>query len=156
MKLGFVYSGTHCILCACTLYNAIIHEVITSGRGVQLWSSLVGILIIYKGSWLWSPSRCRSKVKGQFRYIFPCRLVCIYSIGFPGQIRKFDNQINFNFIQIRQILSCRENYHSLINRFNFFVKGICIYVVQFKKCLTSIQIRDRTSRRLNGMTKLRK
>ena len=33
-------------------------------------------------------------------------------IGFPGQIRKFDNQIHFNFIQIRQILSCRENYHS--------------------------------------------
>ena len=35
-----------------------------------------------------------------------------YTIGFPGQIRKFDNQIHFNFIQIRQILSCRENYHS--------------------------------------------
>ena len=34
------------------------------------------------------------------------------NIGFPGQIRKFDNQIQFNFIQIRQILSCRENYHS--------------------------------------------
>ena len=34
------------------------------------------------------------------------------NIGFPGQIRKFDNQIHFNFIQIRQILSCRENYHS--------------------------------------------
>ena len=34
------------------------------------------------------------------------------TIGFPGQIRKFDNQIHFNFIQIRQILSCRENYHS--------------------------------------------
>ena len=33
-------------------------------------------------------------------------------IGFPGQIRKFDNQINFNFIQIRRILSCRENYNS--------------------------------------------
>ena len=30
------------------------------------------------------------------------------NIGFPGQIRKFDNQIHFNFIQIRQILSCRE------------------------------------------------
>ena len=34
------------------------------------------------------------------------------NIGFPGQIRKFDNQIHFKFIQIRQILSCRENYHS--------------------------------------------
>ena len=34
-----------------------------------------------------------------------------YNTGFPGQIRKFDNQIHFNFIQIRQILSCRENYH---------------------------------------------
>ena len=31
-------------------------------------------------------------------------------IGFPGQIRKFDNQI-------RQILSCRENYHS--NSFSY-------------------------------------
>ena len=38
-------------------------------------------------------------------------------IGFPGQIRKFDNQIHFNFIQIRQILSCRENYHS--NSFSY-------------------------------------
>ena len=38
--------------------------------------------------------------------------------------------------------------HSLIIRFIFYVKGICIYVIQFKKCLTSIQIRDRTSRRL--------
>ena len=36
---------------------------------------------------------------------------CVHYIGFPGQIRKFDNQIHFNFIQIRQILSCRENYH---------------------------------------------
>ena len=36
----------------------------------------------------------------------------ILIIGFPGQIRKFDNQIHFNFIQIRQILSCREKYHS--------------------------------------------
>ena len=34
------------------------------------------------------------------------------SIGFPGQIRKFDNQIHFNFIQIRRNLSCRENYNS--------------------------------------------
>ena len=40
-----------------------------------------------------------------------------YDIGFPGQIRKFDNQIHFNFIQIRQILSCRENYHS--NSFSY-------------------------------------
>ena len=39
------------------------------------------------------------------------------NIGFPGQIRKFDNQIHFNFIQIRQILSCRENYHS--NSFSY-------------------------------------
>ena len=38
-------------------------------------------------------------------------------IGFPCQIRKFDNQIHFNFIQIRQILSCRENYHS--NSFSY-------------------------------------
>ena len=38
-------------------------------------------------------------------------------IGFPGQIRKFDNQINFNFIQIRQILSCRENYY--LNSFSY-------------------------------------
>ena len=38
-------------------------------------------------------------------------------IGFPGQIRKFDNQIHINFIQIRQILSCRENYHS--NSFSY-------------------------------------
>ena len=51
------------------LYNTIVHEVITSGRGVQLWSSLVGILIIYQGLCLWSPSRCRSKIKGQFWYI---------------------------------------------------------------------------------------
>ena len=36
----------------------------------------------------------------------------IIIIGFPDQIRKFDNQIHFNIIQIRQILSCRENYHS--------------------------------------------
>ena len=50
------------------LYNAIVHEVITSGRGVQLYS-LVGILIIDQCSYLWSPSRCRSKVKGQFCYI---------------------------------------------------------------------------------------
>ena len=44
----------------------------------------------------------------------PCRPpeVNMNIIGFPGQIRKFDNQIHFNFIQIRQILSCRENYHS--------------------------------------------
>ena len=35
-----------------------------------------------------------------------------FIIGFPGQIRKFDNQIHFNFIQIRRILSCRENYNS--------------------------------------------
>ena len=73
------------------------------------------------------------------------------SIGFSGQIRKFDNQIHFNFIQIRQILSYRENYtiqiHSLVIRFNFSVKGFCIYVIQFKKCFTSIQIRDRTPRR---------
>ena len=74
------------------------------------------------------------------------------SIGFPGQIRKFDNQIHFNFIQIAKF--CRAvkitiQIHSLIIRFNFYVKGICIYVIQFKKCLTSIQIRDRTSRRLN-------
>ena len=34
------------------------------------------------------------------------------NIGFPGHIRKFDNQIHFNFIQIRRILSCRENYNS--------------------------------------------
>ena len=40
-----------------------------------------------------------------------------YIIGFPGQIRKFDIQINFNFIQIRHILSCRENYHS--NSFSY-------------------------------------
>ena len=33
-------------------------------------------------------------------------------IGFPDQIRKFDNQIHFNFIQIRRILSCRKNYNS--------------------------------------------
>ena len=39
----------------------------------------------------------------------------MFIIGFPGQIRKFDNQIHFNFIQIRQILSCRENYHSNLN-----------------------------------------
>ena len=38
-------------------------------------------------------------------------------IGFPGQIRKFDNQIHVNFIQIRQILSCHENYHS--NSFSY-------------------------------------
>ena len=37
--------------------------------------------------------------------------------------------------------------HFLIIRFNFSVKGICIYVIQFKKCFTNIQIRDRTSRR---------
>ena len=36
----------------------------------QLWYSLVGILIHSWGSYLWSPSRCRSKVKGQFWYIF--------------------------------------------------------------------------------------
>ena len=44
--------------------------------------------------------------------IVPCVLHhgCI-NIVFPGQIRKFDNRINFHFIQIRQILSCRENYH---------------------------------------------
>ena len=41
----------------------------------------------------------------------------LFYIGFPGQIRKFDNQIHFNFIQIRQILSCRENYHS--NSFSY-------------------------------------
>ena len=40
-----------------------------------------------------------------------------YYIGFPGQIRTFDNQIHFNFIQIRQILSCRENYNS--NSFSY-------------------------------------
>ena len=28
------------------MYNAIVHEVITPGRSVQLWYSLVGILII--------------------------------------------------------------------------------------------------------------
>ena len=39
-------------------------------------------------------------------------LIRFYFIGFPGQIRKFDNQIHFNFIQIRRILSCRENYNS--------------------------------------------
>ena len=41
----------------------------------------------------------------------------VYIIGFPSQIRKFDNQIHFNFIQIRQILSCREKYHS--NSFSY-------------------------------------
>ena len=40
-----------------------------------------------------------------------------YSIGFPGQIRQFDTQIHFNFIQIRQILSCRESYDS--NSFSY-------------------------------------
>ena len=44
-------------------------------------------------------------------YIFRSRFTSAY-IGFPGQIRKFDNQIHFNFIQIRRILSCRENYNS--------------------------------------------
>ena len=38
-------------------------------------------------------------------------------IGFPGQTRKFDTQIHFNFIQIRQILSCRESYDS--NSFSY-------------------------------------
>ena len=42
---------------------------------------------------------------------------CIQIIGFPGQIRKFDNQIHFNFIQIRQIMSCRKNYNS--NSFSY-------------------------------------
>ena len=41
----------------------------------------------------------------------------VHYIGFPGQFRKFDNQIRFNFIQIRQILSRREHYHS--NSFSF-------------------------------------
>ena len=58
--------------------NAILHEVITPGRSVQLWYSLVGILIIDRGSYLWSPSRCRSKVKGQFNFgIFPYRCILI-------------------------------------------------------------------------------
>ena len=34
------------------------------------------------------------------------------SLGFTGQIRKFDTQIYLNFIQIRQTLSCRESYDS--------------------------------------------
>ena len=45
-------------------YNAIVHAVITPGRSVQLWYSLVGILIIDWGSYLWSLSWYRSKVKG--------------------------------------------------------------------------------------------
>ena len=40
------------------------------------------------------------------------RIWIVIHVGFPGKIRKFDNQIHFNFIQIRQIMSCRENYHS--------------------------------------------
>ena len=84
--------------------------------------------------------------------------VCL-NIGFPCHIRKFDNQIHFNFIQFAKL--CRAvkitiHIHSRIVQFNFSLKGICIYVIQFKKCITSIQIRDRTSRRLNWMTRLRK
>ena len=43
--------------------------------------------------------------------------VFLFVIGFPGQIRKFDTQIHFNFIQIRQFLSCRESYDS--NSFSY-------------------------------------
>ena len=43
----------------------------------------------------------------------------ILIIGFPGQIRKFDNQIHFNFIQIRQILSYRGKLPFKIILFSF-------------------------------------
>ena len=63
---------------------------------------------------------------------------------------------SFKFAKFCRAVKITIQIHSLIIRFNFYVKGICIYVIQFKKCLTSIQIRDRTSRRLNWMTRLRK
>ena len=55
-----------CLHIPYALFNAIVHEIINSGRSVQLWCSLVGIVIIDQGSYLWSLSRCRSKVKGQW------------------------------------------------------------------------------------------
>ena len=59
------------------------------------------------------------------------------NIGFPGQIRKFENQIHVNFIQIRQILSCRENYHS--NSFSFMSKESAFMSFNLKSALRAFK-----------------
>ena len=64
------------------------------------------------------------------------------TIGCPGQIRKFDNQIHFNFIQIRQILSCRENYHSYsfgYHSINFSLKESVFMSFNLKSALRAFK-----------------
>ena len=56
---------------------------------------------------------------------------------------------SFKFAKFCRAVKITIHIHSLIIQFNFSLKGIRIYVIQFKMYLTSIQIRDRTSRRLN-------
>ena len=48
MVIYNVHMCAHILQCAYPMYkyNAIVHDVITPGRSVQLWYSLVGILII--------------------------------------------------------------------------------------------------------------
>ena len=64
---------TVCIL-SYVLYNAIVHEVITSGRSVQSWYNLVGILTKVHTFEVHLDVDQRSRVNFG---IFPCRLVCI-------------------------------------------------------------------------------
>ena len=71
-------------------------------------------------------------------------------IGFPGQFANLTLKfilISFKFAKFCRAVKVMIQIHSLITRFNFSVKGICIYFIQFKRCFTSIQIRDRTLRR---------
>ena len=44
----------------------------------------------------------------------PQFLLCIFNIGFPGQIREFTIQIHLLCIQNRQTWSGYENYHSTL------------------------------------------
>ena len=89
-------------------------------------------------------------------YLF---IIIIIIIGFPAKFANLTIKFiltSFTFAKLCRAVKITIQIHSLIIRFIFYVKGICIYVIQFKECLTSIQIRDRTSRRLNWMTRLRK
>ena len=54
------------------------------------------------------------------------RNISVANIGFPDQIRKFDNQFiltSFKFAKFCRAVKITIQIHSLIIRFNFFVKG---------------------------------
>ena len=55
--------------------------------------------------------------------------------------------MSFKFAGFCRAVKITIQINSLVIRFNFSVKGFCICVIQFKKCITSIQIRARTWRR---------